>query len=356
MLSHLTDVSIRSLLLASAAALVLLALRSRRTAAFQHAIWTMVVVGMLGLVAFGATLPRLPLPVFDRQSVAPLRSTPQVWEAPTFGEKSELPASVPSMPSRSIDWSELALYAYTTITFVFLLRFVTGMLLARRLLTRSNPAGPGFLESAMIAAPLTIGVTRPKILLPLGWRKWDRDKLNAVLAHEGAHVGRRDALVAALAGINRCIFWFHPMAWWLERRLSLLAELACDEACLATLGDRESYARLLLEMASVVDGTHGRLRSHALTMAAGSHLRQRVESILKDGREPSRGLRRTGWAAIALCGIPVVLCAGTVEFAAPLPLLPPAPTEGVYRTRSSAAAAPRPGAPGCTVAQFRHAA
>ena len=137
---------------------------------------------MLGLVAFGATLPRLPLPVFDRQSVAPLRSTPQVWEAPTFGEKSELPASVPSMPSRSIDWSELALYAYTTITFVFLLRFVTGMLLARRLLTRSNPAGPGFLESAMIAAPLTIGVTRPKILLPLGWRKWDRDKLNAVLA------------------------------------------------------------------------------------------------------------------------------------------------------------------------------
>ena len=260
------------------------------------------------------------------------------------------------MPRRSIDWSdvwsEIALYAYAALAFAFLARFFTGMLLARRLLMRSSPAGPGFLESAMIAVPLTIGMTRPKILLPPEWREWDRQKLEAVLAHEGAHVRRRDGLISTLAGLNRCIFWFHPLAWWMERRLGLLAELACDESCVAALDNREEYARLLLDMARVVDRSDGRLRQHALTMAASSHLRRRIDSILKEGHKPSRGLSRTGWAAIALCGIPVVWGAGAVEFAAPPPLLrldmprpnapkPPVLLAQAQPTPPAATAAPR---------------
>jgi uncharacterized protein (TIGR03435 family) len=325
MLAHLTDVSIRSLVLALIAVLVLLVPRCRRTAALQHAVWTAVVCGMLALFAFGTALPRLPLRALDRPAVAPLRSAPRLWETPIAGAASELPAPVPAARRRSTGWSnvwsKIALYAYAAIAFAFLARFLTGMLLARRLLTRSSPAAPGFHESAMIAVPLTIGVTRPKILLPLEWRDWNRDKLNAVLAHEGAHVRRRDGLVSALAGINRCIFWFHPLAWWMERRLVLLAELACDESCVAALGNREEYARLLLDMARVVDGAHGRLQSLALTMAAPSHLRRRIDSILEAGRKPSRGLSRTGWAAIALCGIPVVFGAGTLTLDRQPPVL-----------------------------------
>src|SRR5882724_9749329 len=63
MLAHLAEVSIRSLLLALSAALVLWILRSRRTAALQHAVWAAVVCGMLALFAFGQALPRLPLRV-----------------------------------------------------------------------------------------------------------------------------------------------------------------------------------------------------------------------------------------------------------------------------------------------------
>ena len=100
----------------------------------------------------------------------------------------------------------------------------------------------------------------------------------------------------------------------MERRLALLAELACDESCVATLGDPESYARLLVEMASVVDGTRGRLRSHALTMAAGSHVRQRVESILGEGwafsAEDRAGPDGPG---LALCEFRSVLGAGAVR-------------------------------------------
>jgi beta-lactamase regulating signal transducer with metallopeptidase domain len=49
-----------------------------------------------------------------------------------------------------------------------------------------------------------------------------------------------------MAGVNRALFWFHPLAWWTERRLAALAEQACDDAALAELGSRENYARALL--------------------------------------------------------------------------------------------------------------
>ena len=181
----------------------------------------------------------------------------------------------------------------------------------RRLINKSAVVG-SFRESGSIAVPLTVGWFRPVILLPMDWREWDRAKLDAVLAHEGAHARRHDGLIGAVAAVNQCVFWFHPLAWWLERRLALLAELACDEACVAATGDREEYARLLVEMAQVVDASHGRLRGHALTMAAGSHIGMRIESILKERRTFSKGLRWTGWAAVVLCGAPLIWGAGAV--------------------------------------------
>ena len=52
------------------------------------------------------------------------------------------------------------------------------------------------------------------------------------MAHEEQHVRRRDSLVALLAAFNRSIFWFHPLAWWIEHKLSLLAEqLATTRVC-----------------------------------------------------------------------------------------------------------------------------
>jgi uncharacterized protein (TIGR03435 family) len=321
MVAHLLDTSIRSLILALAAACVLWMLRSRRSAALQHAVWTAVVCGMLALVAFGQMLPRLPLRILTNPAAAPPRSASPLWEAPPSEGALDFPALALAKPQRSIDWSDVAIYAYAAVAFAFLARFLMGMFLVRRLLKQSSLSGAGFLESEAIAVPLTVGWLRPKILLPMEWREWDREKLDAVLAHEGSHVRRRDGLVSALAGINRCIFWFHPLAWMLERRLRLLAELACDESSVATLGDRESYARLLLDMARAVDTEHGRLQSHALTMAASSHIRRRIDSLLQEGRSFSRGLTWTGWAAIALCGIPIVLGAGAVTLGRQAPQL-----------------------------------
>ena len=341
MLDHLADVSIRSLLLALPAAIVLWMLRSRRTAAMQHAVWAAVVYGMLALFAFGQALPRLLLRILERPAeaieVTPPAAVSDRLVLPPTGPQPLAPE--PAQARRPIGWKDVVIYAYGAIAFAFLVYFVTGMFLVRKLLTAAHSipsAGERVYESGVIAVPVTVGWLRPRIVLPLEWREWSREKLDAVLAHEGAHARRHDGLVAAFAGLNRCVFWFHPLAWMLEHKLALLAEQACDESCVAALGDRKRYADLLLEMALVVDGSQGRLRRHALTMAATSHIRQRIDSLLQENRTFSRGLTWTGWAAVMLCGIPIMLGAGGVELARRPAVLPlPTPQSNVPAHRLS---------------------
>ncbi len=323
MLAHLADVSVRALALAAIAAAVP---GRKRSAAMQHAVWTVVVLGMLGLLVFGPALPRLPVVVPTRATVPErLPAPPAQWAAYDvngipFVRVTSAAVLTPA-PKRRIDWGEVAVNLYASVAGVLLLRFAIGLLLAWRLVRSSTRVG-GFFESALINVPLTVGCLRPRILLPMDWREWDRAKLEAVLAHESAHVRRWDGSIAMLAGINRCVFWLHPLAWWIERRLGLLAELACDEACVAELGDGCRYASLLLEMAQTVDGSRGRLRGPLFSMAASSHLRRRIELILEKGRTFHKGLSRTALAAITLCGIPVVLGAGTLVLDGPTPLPP----------------------------------
>jgi len=313
MLIHLADVSIRSFILVLPAAIVLWLLRRRRTAALQHAVWTAVVCGMLALFAFGQVLPRLPLRILGSPAAsavsAPSAPMATIFELPMPA----LPAPISTVAQRSIQWSTVLLYTYATVAFAFFAQFLAGMFLVRKLLASASLVQGGFRESDRISVPMTVGWLRPAIVLPLEWQDWSDEKLGAVLAHEGAHIRRRDGLVAALAGVNRCIFWFHPLAWMLERRLALLAEQACDEASVAALGDRDRYAHLLLEMALVVNISEGRLRRHALTMAEKSHMRQRIESLLEDGREFSKGLTGMRWGIVIVSSIPVLLCAGAIQ-------------------------------------------
>ena len=322
MLAHLIDVSIRALVLAALPVIWLLLLRGRRPAAMEHAIWTAVLCGMLALFAFESAWPKLPLPVLKSEAVPapviPAVSVPVPWSA---YDAATLAAPVQPAKPRSVDWAEVAAALYSAVALILLVRLLIGILLAARLIRSSVPIR-NFRESDRIAVPVTIGLVRPQILLPMSWREWDRAKLRAVLAHEGAHVRRRDNLVAALGAINRSVFWLHPLAWWLEHRLAVLAEFACDEACVAEIGDRAQYASLLLDMARVVDGSLGRLERHALTMAAGSHIRQRVETVLADTRKASRGLRWTAWAAIAACGVPLLWGTGAIQLERQVPALP----------------------------------
>ncbi len=317
MLNHLLDVSIRSVVLAALAAMALFIARRMRIAALQHAIWTTVVCAMLALFAFGGLLPRVPLRILTPKTAVPAYAivAPPDPSAPAI-EFASAPAPLDTPASQATDWSEWTLAAWAVIALAFLFRFAIGSLLAGRLVARSRSHGE-FHESDLISTPATVGCFRPRIVLPPEWREWSSEKLRVVLTHERAHVHRRDGLTAALAHLNRCVFWFHPLAWVLERRLALLAEQACDESCVAILGDLRQYTRVLLEIAGAVDGARGRLRYHALTMAASSHIGRRIQALMIDGRTFSRGLTRSASAAVVLCGVFLVLGAGSVALERP---------------------------------------
>jgi beta-lactamase regulating signal transducer with metallopeptidase domain len=90
-------------------------------------------------------------------------------------------------------------------------------------------AAPSFLE------PGLVGIWRPVILLPQGLsQQLTAAELDAILAHELCHLRRRDNLLAALHMLVEGLFWFHPLVWWIGRRLVEERERACDEAVVAT--------------------------------------------------------------------------------------------------------------------------
>jgi BlaR1 peptidase M56 len=175
--------------------------------------------------------------------------------------------------------ARLGFAIYLAAAGLLLSRLFAGWILGRRLirasvairdprasLSLSARAFPGHLretpllaESEAVAVPVTLGVARPAILLPSDWREWDIDKLNAVLAHELSHIGRGDALMQRWAKLHRAIFWFSPLAWWLDRELERLAEEASDEAALASGADRERYAEILLRFFGAIRAGSGRV-------------------------------------------------------------------------------------------------
>jgi beta-lactamase regulating signal transducer with metallopeptidase domain len=89
------------------------------------------------------------------------------------------------------------------------------------------------------------------VVLPENWSQWPAAQLDAVLAHEHEHARRRDPLFQWLALLNRAVFWFHPLAWWLERRIAALAEEACDAVVLARGHDPRDYSEYLIDITRV---------------------------------------------------------------------------------------------------------
>jgi beta-lactamase regulating signal transducer with metallopeptidase domain/peptidoglycan hydrolase CwlO-like protein len=234
-------------------------------------------------------------------------------------------------------WPLVALTLYLLVAGVLLGQLAVGFWLGRRVKRLSKPVGerrvlvmvreqstrwgletaPELAESPAVAVPATLGVWRPIILFPTAWRAWGEEKIQAVLAHELSHVVRRDALTRALAAIHRSVFWFSPLAWWLERHLAALAEQASDDAALRTGADRVLYAKALLGFYQDLQSTLGRVRWEGVAMTSAKQAERRVDRILDSSRRLSAGLGKRAWVALALLAVPMIfLLAGAQPVAA----------------------------------------
>ena len=314
LVSYLAEVTARSLGLAAAALLGVLAFRVK-TAAARHAALTVVTAGMLLLAGLNAMLPAVPLRVLPAQRTAPIVPAQTLWVDAPFPQVA--PAAIePRTRARpsELSWPAVASALYLAVALLMLLRLAYGYLFTRRLARSGRREGDVY-ESSWISVPMTVGWLRPKILLPLGWKNWHTAKLEAVLAHERMHIHRADWAIAALAALNRCIFWFNPLAWWLERKLAFLAEQACDDAALLATGARETYAEALLDMAAAVRTGRGRMVWEAMAMAQTAEVKKRIERILDETREIPRGLTRGRWAALVAFSLPLMYLVSAARLA-----------------------------------------
>jgi len=152
------------------------------------------------------------------------------------------------------------------------------------------------LEHEHLIAPLTCGVRRPAILVPVTARDWDATDIRRALIHELEHVRRGDWAMQLAARAVCAYYWFHPLAWVALRQLCLDAERACDDAVVRT-AERTDYADQLVLLARKLSAAHA---PGVLGMANRSDLAARVAALLDDGRRRGRaGLLTAGCAAIA---------------------------------------------------------
>jgi beta-lactamase regulating signal transducer with metallopeptidase domain len=204
------------------------------------------------------------------------------------------PAPKPKTAARTAlpSWTqvkELLAFTYLAITGILLLRTLAGLAVAFRIwrsaksvenfaeLSNSADASLKIRASSTLQAPVTIGST---VILPADYAQWDAAKLRVVLAHEQSHVRQRDFYLQLLAAIYAAVFWFSPLGWWLQRKLSALGEALSDRAGLEQAANPASYACILLEFAAK-SPSHSFSRPLAgVAMARRSNLSSRIERIL----------------------------------------------------------------------------
>jgi beta-lactamase regulating signal transducer with metallopeptidase domain len=119
------------------------------------------------------------------------------------------------------------------------------------LLARRMKAGRAIrvLISTVAESPSVIGWLRPVILLPAATLAGlEPEQLQAVLAHEIAHIRRHDYLVNLAQTMVETMLFYHPAVWWASARIRHERELCCDDAAVAVCGDAISYARALTSL------------------------------------------------------------------------------------------------------------
>jgi beta-lactamase regulating signal transducer with metallopeptidase domain/Flp pilus assembly protein TadD len=136
------------------------------------------------------------------------------------------------------------------------------------------------MRSSRISVPVLWGVFKPVLLLPPDVVTWPSERLRVVLMHELAHLQRFDGVSLILTRIAVSLFWFHPLAWSLERAGRSECERACDDLVLASGTKPSEYADHLLAIARSMP-TFDPFRSVTLAMSRKSQLEGRLLSILQ---------------------------------------------------------------------------
>ena len=380
---------VHSVVAAMLAVVVAAANRCFRLApAARHLLWLIVLIKLLTppvlywpwpLPGFGtapaapvlplaeASSPPVPSPVGNAGTVV-IDLPPQIDGGPAIDGSAPPAPTAPPLPMRqaaapAFSWEWLAAAAswiWLAGAMVCALRQGWRILYWRRRLSRGGPApqgleaivhdlaGPLGVRSPRIvvmpgpSSPMLWGFGAPLLIWPVGLEeRLSAEGRRAVILHELAHLRRRDHWVGWLLLVGGCIWWWHPLFWWVRTRLAQEAELACDAQVVATAPDaRRAYAEALLEVCQ-------RLSSAAAVPALGAaggrrDLERRLVMIMREAAP-----RRLSWAAM-LGGCVLGLLAAPAwtlgENPPPVRTTPPAVSPATAPVPPGAVSAAAPGA------------
>jgi beta-lactamase regulating signal transducer with metallopeptidase domain len=173
------------------------------------------------------------------------------------------------------------------------------------------------LVSDDVRVPTALGFFRPAVVLP-AWtlRELSSQELKVIVLHELAHLRRWDDWTNLAQKFVKALFFFHPAVWWIDSRLALERELACDDMVLEQTASARTYAASLVSVAEKVIAE--KLRGQrALALAQGAlgrvrEVSQRVAQILATDRpRANRGMR----PALAMIGTLAVVTVGAMPYA-----------------------------------------
>ena len=338
MSQSILEVALKVSVLIALAAVAAGLMRRRASAASRHLVWTLAVVAVLMLPIASLVMPAWRIPIRRAEAVSldpqPTTRSSAATEDATTGAGEAGEDTLPAVTS--ISSIALLAGAYAAGVALLLIRLGAEQSKMRQLVSRAidvtDPAWTELLGDCSAATgirrairlvrtrehamPMACGLRRPVVVIPSVAETWDDDRRRAVLLHELAHVARFDCLTQILAEIAVALYWAHPGAWWIARRLRIERELACDDCVLSAGTDPRGYAGQLLDLAYSLGGY--RAPALVVSMARPRQLEGRMLAILDATRNRATLAANGRLLALTIAAVITVPLAAATTAAQPV--------------------------------------
>jgi len=204
-----------------------------------------------------------------------------------------------------------------------------------------RPVALRIIES--LSSPVSAGWFRPVVLLPAGLlTRMPADLIEALLAHELAHIRRHDYLINLLQNLAEALLFYHPVTWWLSRRIRDEREHIADRLAAEVTQQPRRLALALSELAEWSCSHAPSPSTPTLAQAAhGGHLMSRIEQLVRPGTRPVRGGVALPLVGVAIACLAFYAHAQINQNAKPAPA---ATAQAQAQAKADAAAAAKPAA------------
>jgi beta-lactamase regulating signal transducer with metallopeptidase domain len=282
-----------------------------KSPALRHQVWLFALIAVAAMPALSGVVQSLPLPQPSYRALSYAVELPRIVvtnDAATVVQNTSPALSAKPSTKRPIIFG-LSFVLWLVGVCAFVIKATINVVRLRRLRAGARLSSLADLDCAEcdcealragkarlalsdeIRSPMLVGVAPPMIVFPADVAAWASPaERRAMLRHELAHVERRDHYVNLFQTVFGAVFFFHPLARYACRQLSVEREMACDDHVVGSGAEAEAYAESIIKVAERSIAPTGALAgapggAHQLALFSARHiLERRIEMILNKDR------------------------------------------------------------------------